>query len=257
MNDNFYTDNVLDAWLHGRVEGKEAEARLREQGVDNPVAALELHQAAAKAIQQYEVLRQVQAVHRLYAPKAADANVAIPQKGKVLHLPWVKWSMRVAALLLLMAGGWIGYEYAATNTSTVYGEVFQPYYVNTDRGVGNVVTHRMVEEFKAGDYAAVINTYQKLPASSNREKFLTAYAYHQTGKQSEAIALLRQVLLHNQQSGSRLYQDEAEFYLALSQLKNGNKEEAVRLLTAIRNNPDHTFHQQVKAWTLTKLKWIQ
>ena len=254
MNDNFYTDDVLDDLLQKRVSRTEAEALLQKEGIENPASAIDLHEAAAKAIQQYNLFKQVQAVHQGYAPKATQPAV-VKQKGRLVHLPIVKWSLRVAALLVVMAGGWVTYQQLTTTTGSVYAEVYQPYYVNTDRGVGNVVTHRMVEQFKAGDYAAVIGTYQQLTVTGNREKFLTAYAYHQTGNQPQAIELLQQILQYNNGSGSRLYQDEAEFYLALSYLKNGNKEEAVKLLTSIRNNPNHTFHQRIPAWTLTRLKW--
>lgn len=260
MNNNILMDIVLDDLLQKKINREEAGQLLENDQVDDVSAEIDLHFAAAKAVQRYAVLKQVQSVHAsfLYANKAINVQ-SVPEviKPKLIRMQQVKWVMRIAASIIFMIGGWFAYQYNSTSSSKLYTEMYQPYNVNTDRGMGEIKTHNMIQEFKEMNYLAVIKTFESLGGSNNREKFLAAIAYHETGKYQESANVLSKILLYNKETKTRLYNDEAEFYLALSYLKMKDAASAEPLLEAIRNNPNHTFHERVSKWTLTRLNWLK
>lgn len=245
MNYNIDLDNYLDDMFKNKTSRSETEALLQQQNVQDAAHAIDLHLAAAKALQRYKVLEQVQLVHNQFIRKP---------RGMVKI---IGYAMRVAAVVVLAVGAWFIYTYSTNNSDSLYSKIYQPYHVNTDRGAEDAQTHNMVNEFKAGNYTAVVKSYESLPASNNREKFLAGYASHQLGKYDTAINLFNLILENNRSTRSRLYNDESEFYLALSYLKTKNVKSAYPLFRKIGHSPNHTFHERVNSWTLTRLQWLQ
>ncbi|MDX2048892.1 MAG: hypothetical protein SFU87_19035 [Chitinophagaceae bacterium] len=260
MNNNIHIESVLDEFLKRRITRAEAEVLLEKESVQDADLEINLHLASAKAVQRYNILKQVQSVHYAYLQSQiknhTPKNIEAGKSASIKMYP-IKWALRIAASVILIMGAWFAYQYSRTSADKLYSELYQAYNVNTDRGIGDITTHNMVNEFKAGNYGAVIKTYESLSATNNREKFLAAYACHVTGDYEKASALLNELLINNKKTNNRLYNDEAEFYLALSCLKTKDIRSARLLFERIRENPNHTFHEKVSKWTIRRLKWLQ
>jgi tetratricopeptide (TPR) repeat protein len=211
-----------------------------------------------KVLQRNALRRQVGSVHRAFI--AGNEAASAPSQA-ITHRPAklfsLRFTLRVAASILLLVSVGFIYLYSTTTTGNAYTELYQPYTINTDRGFADPVPHDMVREFQAGDYDKVIRSFEALGATNNREKFLAAFSYLEKGNTDQAIQHLRSILEYNQSTGTRLYQDEAEFYLALAYLKKGDSKEALAWLTLIQQDPAHTFHARVDSWTVRRLKWFQ
>lgn len=261
MKNNIPIDELLDDLLKGNLSQPQVEQLLQQEAITNVAEEINLHRIAAVALQRYSVLDQVRLIHKEYVDKARSdvgENKGNTSSAKVVRMQALKWFMRVAAILILFAGGWLAYQYADNSSAKLYAEIYQPYNVNTNRsGIDDIVPHNMLQQFKNKDYVAVIRTFQSLPVTNNREKFLAAYAWHETGKYDLAITALEQILQNNNKTGSRLYNDEAEFYLGLSYLKMKENETAFAYFQKIRNNPNHTYYERVSKWTITRFKWIK
>lgn len=258
MTNNIESEFVLDELVKNRLTKVEAKELLARQGLSNLDVEIDLHFASVKAIQQYAILKQVQSVHSSFMHSEPNAENSI---GKAPIMPSrmvsMRWVMGVAASLFVFAATWFTYQYSTNDGGKLYSEIYQPYNVNTDRGIGEISTHNLIQEFKNEDYKAVIKTYESLLNTNIREKFLTGYAYHQVANYNKSIELLRQLLKYNKLNKTRLYNDEAEFYLALSYLKINDIVSAAELFKSIRSNPDHTFHETVTKWNLTRLNWLK
>lgn len=253
MNNPVEIDNLLDDMLKNKTNRQDTEAFLRRQQVENPAFEIDLHIAAAKALQRYMVLEQVRLVHK-------DFTLSFQLHGNSIKLVKPRIMTRivqVAAILILAVGGWLFYQYSTTNSTALYNSIYQPYHVNTERGIEDIITHNMVNDFKTGNFNDVIAIFESLPEANTREKFLAAYAYHHSTKYELAARLFNEIIAQNKTAETRLYNDEAEFYLALSYLKTNDIKAAVQLFDKIRSTPDHTFHERISAWTLTRLKWLQ
>jgi|JI6StandDraft_1071083.scaffolds.fasta_scaffold206217_1 tetratricopeptide (TPR) repeat protein len=251
MNNELYINQLLDEYIQGKLSRKDAVAELVQQGVADAAFELDLHKAAVTALRQGTVIKQVKNIHQHYAQQKQSARIFTMKKP-------LAWMLRVAAVFLIALGAWFTYQYTTISSEKMYAQIYQAYNVNTDRAaIGEIVTHQMVEQFKAGDFPAVIKTYQGIPATNNREKFLTAIALQETGRFPEAILLLEQLVKENEEKKTRLYQDEAEFYLGLNYLKIKNNDAAKRLFKKIHDDPGHTFHERISQSVLQKMKWLR
>lgn len=260
MNNELYIGQILDEYVLRKLTREEAVTELNRQGVSNAVYELELHLAAAVALRKGSVLQQVKNVHQQFL-QAQQEKISSRNSttARVISLKQsLKWISRVAAVVFIIAASWFTYTYSTTTSKSIYAEIYQPYNVNNDRAsIDEIVPHNMVLQFRSKDYAAVIKTFGDLSLTNNREKFLTAIAYQETGSYSKAISLFEQVLKVNQEKQSRLYNDEAEFYLALNYLKVKNTDAAIALFRKIYDDPGHTFQERVSKASLRKMKWLK
>jgi len=260
MKNELYINQVLDEYVLNTLTRKDAEDELSKQGVNDVAYQLDLHQAAVIALRQVSVLQQVKNVHQQFLQAHQEmSNSRDASTGKVISLKQsLKWISRVAAVLFIVAASWFAYTYTTTNSNTIYSEIYQPYNINNDRAsIEEIIPHNMIQEFRDKNYPAVIKTYQGLTVTNNREKFLTAIAFQETGKYQQAINLFEQLLKINQEQLSRMYKDEAEFYLALNYLKVENTDAAISLFQKIYDDPGHTFRERISKVTLRKMKWIK
>lgn len=259
MNDNLHIENILDDLLTNKVSRPEAVALLMQENVSDTGFEIDLHLSAVNVIRRYNTLKQVQSVHNNFTIARNINQITNGTSGEVVtaKINLVKWMVRIAASVILIISAWFMYQYSSTNSSTLYSEIYQPYSINTDRGVGEIKTHNMVQEFKQNNYSAVIKIFESLASTNNREKFLAGYAYHQAGNYQQSLLVFQQILSYNQKTNTRLYNDEAEFYSGLSYLKLRNTSSAADIFESIRKNPNHTFYERINKWTLTKLKWLK
>lgn len=259
MNNELYITGLLDDYVRRKLEREEVISLLQQQGVANAGEEIDLHHAATIALQRGSVLQQVKGVHARFLQNqpASNGRTASGRGKLVAMLQPVKWVLRIAAAAIIIFAGWFAYDYLSSSSTALYADIYQPYNVNTDRAViEEIVPHNMVQQFKQKDYGGVIATYKTLAVPGNREKFLTAMAFQETGGHQQAIELLTQILQYNAQQGTRLYNDDAEFYLALNHLKLKNTKAALALFSKIYNDQGHTYRERISKSMLRKMKWI-
>lgn len=258
MKDELYIEQILDDYLQQKLHRADATALLKSQGLADAESEIELHQAAAASIQRYNILRQVQNVHLQFWEQPGNKELdRSDSKVKIVQMNSFKWFLRIAAAIIFLAGIWFTYFFVSITNTKLYAEIYQPYNVNTNRAnIKEIVPHNMIQEFKEKNYTSVIETYRNIPVTNNREKFLAAVSYQETNNHGEAIKLLNEILMLNKQEQSRLYNDEAEFYLALNYLKLKKMKQAIPLFQKIYDDPGHTFHERIGKTILKKIKWL-
>lgn len=263
MNNDLYTDQVLDDYLFGKINLDEAGRMLDAKEDMLVTEMIRIHQVAAAALQRNAVIRQVANVHiqflaslpkRTMLPSSNEESPVVA----IRKTNFYKWVLRIAAVLLLAVSSWYTWQFSTNSSNKLYSEMYQAYNVNTNRaGIGEIVPHNMISQYKNRDYQGVISTYNSLPVTTNREKFLTAMAYHEISAYQQSVGLLTQIVHFNEQNKSRLYNDEADFYIALNYLKMKNGKAALPWFQKIYNTPTHTFNERVTKWTITRLKWLR
>jgi tetratricopeptide (TPR) repeat protein len=260
MNNNSQMETILDDLLKNKITRNEAEILLEKETVADIAMEIDLHICAASALQRYSVLKMVQSVHQTYATASPLISMPTKEDKKVSAIKMinpVKWAISAAAIIIVVVSSWFTYQYVNTSSSKLYSQIYQPYSLNTDRGMADISTHNMIEDFKNKNFSGVIKTYESLPSPNTRERFLSAYAYHEKGNYQKAIELLNQILENNKLTNTRLYNDEAEFYTGLSYLKINKPESAIPFFEKIRNNPNHTFYERITKSMIKRLKWLK
>jgi tetratricopeptide (TPR) repeat protein len=163
--------------------------------------------------------------------------------------------MRVAACAVLIAGGACIFKYVRLSSSSLYSEYYTAYELNTSRGAA---TSDVMEEAYAGkNWPAVLSNFSTGKGRSNKTDFLAGIADLELKKFDDAIAHFEQVIATNSQSGGDYFEDEAEYYLAISWLAKNKVNEAMPILEKIRADKSHLYHEKVKKMSFTDLRLVQ
>jgi tetratricopeptide (TPR) repeat protein len=188
------------------------------------------------------------------AQQAAAAAAAAPQTGTVIR-NISRIAMRVAACVLILAGGTAVYKYMSTSASHIYSEYSQPYDLNTSRGAA--ARDEMDEAYRSKNWTAVTDLFKRKKDKNNKTYFLAGMAALESKNYDDAIGMFQQVIAANTQSGGDYFEDEAEFYLAMSWLARNEVKEAMPLLDKIRADKNHLYHDVVMRMSTLDLRIAQ
>lgn len=264
MNNQRTKDDILDSWVKQEITGPEAQQQLQAMEVPDIAAEMELHQVASRVLRMHGARQVVSRVHQQYMsqlPAAVEPITDVPEvnntAARVVTMgSKLRWIAGIAASLLIMAAAYIGYEYQTASYDQIYQGMFRDYKTSVfrDAPAGDAP---LVKAFSEENYAAVLEVFAETANPANREKFLAGYAALQLGKYDQAEQLFSSVLNTNKANTSRLYEDEAGYYLALTYLRLGSAEKALPLLQQIAGDKNHTYHELVAGKYLRQLHYIK
>jgi hypothetical protein len=160
--------------------------------------------------------------------------------------------MRVAACILLLTGGAAVYKYTTISATGIYQEYYSSYELTTSRGAG--VADPIDEAYNNKNWVKVLALFNTTKDKSIRSFFFAGMADLELKNYQAATAQFQQVMAENMRSGGDYFQDEAEYYMAMSLLAENRADQALPLLEKIRTDPDHLYHQKVAAMSFTDLR---
>lgn len=163
--------------------------------------------------------------------------------------------MRVAACAVLVAGGACIFKYVRLSSSSLYSEYYTSYEINTSRG--NASQDAIEKAYIAKNWSEVLALFSPGKDRSNKTDFLAGLADLELKKFDDAIAHFEQIIASNSHSGGDYFEDEAEYYLAISWLAKDKVNEAMPILEKIRANKDHLYHDKVEKMSFTDLRLVQ
>jgi tetratricopeptide (TPR) repeat protein len=182
------------------------------------------------------------------ATRPATATSAIqpagPKPAGAIIRSITRTTIRVAACLFILGGGAAIYKYTMTNSAGIFSQYCSSYDLNTSRGA-TAPADEMDEAYKNKNWTGVTELFKKKKAKTNKTYFLAGMADLESKKYDDAIGMFQQVMAANSQSGSDYFEDEAEFYLAMSWLARNDVKEAMPLLDKIRADKNHLYHDVV------------
>jgi len=256
MNEPTNTDDLFDLFASKEISFEEVLKQSGKSDSHEINEELQLHLATARAIRKYAIQQQVADIHKMYAPAKVEVVPAsiTPVQSLFGNSP-VKWIMRIAASVTLLIGLYTTQYVVFFSPDKMYSSTFREYYGSTERSTDAVAESEISAAFRKEDYKGVVMLFNSIANTSNREKFLTGYAQLQLNNLSEAEILFTEILLFNQQQGISYFQDEAEYYLAMVQLKLGKTESALSLMKKIHASKEHTYNESVSSWMIFRMKW--
>lgn len=252
MNNQPIFDELLDSLVKKEISFEELLLQSGNDNYEEVYEQAQLHTLAAETIKNYAIWMQVSDVHKEFLAE----NKFGAKETKVVKMEPQKWMMRVAASVALLIGLYFTQENLRVNPDRMYKSTFQEYYINTERSIGIIQQNELVESFRKGNYAQVAKQYGLTAGNSVQETFLSGYSNLVTGNYSEAEELFRKIIADNHKKGTAIYLDEAEFYLALTQLKQDKVKDAYQLMNQIYSNKEHTYNDAVSRWMLFRMKWF-
>jgi hypothetical protein len=234
-------EHLLINYLDGTLEEKEMREVAELIDTDLEVRKqLQYLQLAVEAVEYAALYDQVASIKENFrAIQPVEVLQASDKKRVRIQLPPYMW---VAAAMLLLAAGAVSYKFFTVSATEVYQRAFIDYSLSTTRGQS---TFTYIEQaYRVRNWNEVIAAFHRTSLTDNKALFLAGMAYLQLHNYTAANNLFEQVLANNAKTGDDYFQDEAQFYLAMSNLAANNTVQAIALLQQIRANKNHLYHQQ-------------
>lgn len=251
MEDNSANiDLCLDDFINGKITEDELKTYFGSIGIVDYQGLVDEHRAASNIVQRYNVLQYVNKIHEEYIHTLKD------NKAPVFSLKRISPALKIAAVVTGIFIGAATFFAATTSQNNVYSTLTQEYHVQINRAEATQEISPLVQAFNNKEFALVIAEFRKIHNPDTRELFLSGYAFLQTNQYNAATGVFTKILERNSKTTERLYQDEAEYYLVLSSVKEGKYDVAYKYADLIYNDKYHTYNSKISRWLLFKLKWL-
>ena len=170
--------------------------------------------------------------------------------GRLLRLVTALGAL--ALLVFIVVKVYHAYQLSA---ETIYAESYVPYKLSI-ADITDTSTFTTIELFYAEkDYKEVVRQSRNLLSVLDRERLLIGISYLQQDEYLRAISWLTRLAdLENNP-----YQQPAQFYLALTHLKNGDYDRAIELMQYIIENETHVYRDRFTPQMVADvrlLKWL-
>jgi len=247
--------NLLIDHLDESLRGK-ATASIEEIIGNDPEAEKEWNclRLAVDAVKEAGLYQEVSAARTAWKaePGIAAKNTPVT-RAKVRSI--YRYSIRAAAVILLITASTAIYKYLSVNSGSLYERYYSGYSLSTTRGASD--TDPVMEAYNAKDWTAVRRLATTATTRTNQTDFLAGMACLEQKQYDEAISHFEQIIAVNTHGGTDLYQDEAEYYLAISWLAHRNVNEAMPILEKIRADQHHKYHDKVEKMSFFDLRLAQ
>ncbi len=255
MSNNITQTERLIGYLDGEMNGDEKDLLQKDLKADKSLQQeLDNLLLATEVVKNYGLRGKVAGIHKEMMNEIAAA--AVKQSAPVRHL--AKRIMKYAAGIILLVVMFGLYQYFSVSANNLYLKEYSQYTVAQFRGSETISA--IEKAFLEKKYDEVIADFNRLSDASVKDYFLTGQAYLIKENYTSAISSFKTVLKKNTLTNSGLLFDDAEYYLALSFLKNNEINDAMRLFKKIYHNKEHLYHDNVSGLFLLKLqllKWKQ
>jgi hypothetical protein len=262
MNDNHHTDidQLLDDILFSRSGLEKLEEIIEEEKREQLKRDFTVHQAAASAVQRYHIFSQVDEIHRSHLAKrngftADDFPVRQHVTGRrnIIKRIWA-----AAAILIVVPALLYMVLVSSSSTDKLFNEKYHTYHFNVDRSsIATTSASTVIQAYRSGDYNSTVQQFKSKTSPDVSETMAAAFAYSELNQFQNAANLYESVIHNNVVNSTHLYQDEAEYYLALSFLKLRQYNKSYQLFNKIHVDSEHTYNGQVSRWFLLRLKWLK
>ena len=101
------------------------------------------------------------------------------------------------------------------------------------------------------------NAFNAADSVNNKSIFLIGIAYMEVKQYGNAIQSFTNILNNNSQTGDDYFNDDAEYYLALSYLANKQVPEAIELIKKIKADKTHLYNSKAAEISATDLSIIE
>lgn len=197
----------------------------------------------------YGVHTQVASIHREAIAQYSPAR----QKGRVVSFRRVvRYTMAVAASILLIFIAVQGYRFYNLTPEGLYEDSFIAYNLSPARGDEPEFTD-LEKAYSEEQYSTVVRmAKEKNRVLSPREMFVAGLSSLRLNDASAAIPWFRRL---NEQANT--FQPDAGFYLSLAYLKDKDYDRALTLLQKIRSNPRHPYQERITQRMINDIKMLK
>ncbi|WP_020529994.1 tetratricopeptide repeat protein [Flexithrix dorotheae] len=232
----------IDLFLKGNLSGKTKTSFEQKLSTDKEFAAeVEQYITAANLVKEYGIYEELKSVHNKFMEEKESIVVPI--------FPRMKY---IAAVLVLILSG-ILVQASLINKQNILDN--QQLFNYQARNAEESDLNALLNSYHEGDFESVIEQFNQSPAYGNNAKanFYAGNAFLGLNKPEEAKNCFIKVIQDNSSNLS----ENAEWYLALSELKSEHYDQALALFEKIKDNEDHLYNDQISNWQIIKLRILK
>jgi tetratricopeptide (TPR) repeat protein len=224
----------LVQYLDGELAAPEKEMIDRQLSVDTHLHdELESLTATREAVKMYGLQQKVSAIHGQMMKEMESPKTINPAR-RILR-----------------------YNFYNLSSEKVFASNYHSYELGTVRDADTVKVSPIEMAYRDKDYrkaATLFSGYSDVPI---KENFLAAMSYLELGNNPAAIGAFKKVIAGNERAKSNLFKDEAEYYLALTYIRNRDYDFAIDLFRSIKENPEHLYHEKATGKLIRQLKMLK
>lgn len=144
------------------------------------------------------------------------------------------------------------YLYMKANADKLFSENYKHYEPHVLRDASGA--SQLKSAFSGGKMDSVIWDFKNTSAPIPEEYLLAGIAYLEKNQPEKAIETFKALIQTNENSKTDYFEDDAEYYLAMSYLDNNQTEMALPLFEKIHADTDNRHHEDVGELFLLKVK---
>lgn len=246
MNENSTQTETLIQYMDGSLSQQD-RAAVEQSLLLNTDMADELArlQVARAAVRRLGLQQQIATVHAEMMPQLKTTSPA-----KVFSIS--RLVMRVAAAVVFLVIGTAAFQYFTVSTESLYNEKYAAFSAPVTRD--GATTSKIEEAYRNANYPEVLKQFQLIAPPEAHDQFYAGIASLELQLYPGAVQFFKNTIESNRVSGSPLFQEDAEYYLALSYLKVNEISQALSIFQKIHDNPQHLYHDKVTTLYLIQLK---
>jgi hypothetical protein len=247
--DNVNTEQIL-RYLEGEMTPEE-KYRFEESLSQNKALADE-SQRLSMSIDAVKYLGVVESVRKVHGELKAEGSIKELQRGRVVSFgKMVRYGIAAAACILFVIAGIKAYQFYSLNPGNLYDQAYVDYQLSNTRGT-EPPRSETETAYQQKNYGKVIALGKENKAPSASESFFTGLAHMQKNDFAAAIPHLKLTA-----SSADTKKADAEFYLAMAFLRNGDYDQSISLMEKIKADPRHPYRERFNNKYIDKVRMLK
>jgi hypothetical protein len=248
MNENSTHTEMLIQYIDGELHGEELES-MKKALSENEALREETEnlRIAKEGIRSYGMKTRISSIH---AEMMHDLTQSNTPKAGILKMI-IQNGLRAAAVLIVLVGLSALYQYMTATPAKLFAENYHPYILHETRGLAG---NSLADAYQKGDMDSVIWKFNSMSSHQPEEYLLAGIAFLENNLPAKAIETFHTLMQKNISAKTDYFEEDAEYYLAMSYLSSNDPGKAMPLFEKIQADPNHPYNNKVSEWFLLKVK---
>jgi tetratricopeptide (TPR) repeat protein len=198
----------------------------------------------------YGLENKVSSIHKEMMEELKQNST--PQTAGIVR-KMIRYTARIAAIVILVLGSVEVYQYLTVSPEKLFSENYAAFNLHESRGQSNTAIE---DAFKNANMSSVIEQFNTTKTPEAKDYFFAGNAFlsqHQPAKAADAFLNLQQ---KNKTDNTHFFEEDVDYYLALSYLGNNEPAKAIPLFEKIHEDKNNPYHEKISSWFLFKVKHL-
>jgi hypothetical protein len=246
MNENYTYTELLVQYLDGELDDVQSET-VKKSLEENTSVREEFDRLslAKETIKRYGLKSNIGSIHREMMEELKDVPL---RKTGVARI--IQYTVRIAAIFILVIGVSTLYQYFTASPEKLFKENFRPFTLHETRGN---TPSALEDAYKKENMSEVMRLFNTLKDPQPVDYFLTGNAFLGASQPAKAIQAFLSLQQMNKTNSTHYFEEDVEYFLALSYLANNEPAKAIPLFEKIHADANHPYYGKVGNWFLRKL----